>query len=303
MPNDSYVVAVTGATGMIGRAIVQRLTSTGYTVRRLTRSQPSLGEIAWDPARGTIDQAGLEGIDAVVHLAGERIDQRWSDERKREIRQSRERGTALIARTLAALERPPHVLVSMSAIGIYGSRGDEVLDERSTRGRGFLADVVDAWEKSADPARDAGIRVVHPRTGVVMNPAGGALARLLPIFKLGGGGKIGDGKHWMSWVALTDVVNAYETFLTTDGLAGPFDVTSPNPVTNAEFSRVLAHVLHRPAIATVPEFALKLMYGEMGEETVLASQRVLPRRLEEAGFRFEYPDLEAALRHELALPA
>jgi uncharacterized protein len=303
MPSESARrVAVSGATGLIGRAVVRHLESLGHVVQPLTRQKTgdSLGAIVWDPRAGTIDTARLDGVDAIIHLAGEPIDQRWTADRKREIRESRERGTMLLARAATTLATPPRVFISGSAIGIYGSRGDEVLDETSRRGGGFLADVVDVWERSADAAREHGIRVVHPRMGLALNPHGGVLGRLLPIFKMGGGGKVGDGRQWMSWIALSDVARMYEFLIANESVSGAVNVTSPNPSTNADFSRTLGHVLHRPSIATVPEFAVKVMFGQMGEETVLASQRVMPRVLEQAGFRFEHPTLEDALRHELA---
>lgn len=294
-------IAITGASGFIGTRLVARLKAAGHSVTRIGRARSS-GEgpdVVWDAAT-QLDGAALEGVDAVVHLAGESIAERWSDEHKVAIRQSRVQGTGLVARTIASLRRKPSLLISQSAIGIYGDRGDEPLDERSAPGSGsFLSDVVRVWESSADPAREAGIRVVHPRTGIVLNPDGGALEKLLPIFSLGAGGKIGDGRQWMSWVALTDVLNAFDFFLSEPTLEGAVNVTAPNPAANADFSKTLAHVLGRPAFATVPEFAVKLLYGEMGVETVISGQRVLPAKLLAAGFRFQYPDLDAALRHEL----
>jgi uncharacterized protein (TIGR01777 family) len=200
---------------------------------------------------------------------------------------------------MAAVRTPPRVFVSTSALGVYGARGDEPLDETSTPGRGFLADVVQQWEHAAMPARDAGIRVVHPRLGLVMHPDGGVLAKLIPVFNLGGGGKIGKGTQWMSWIGLHDLLRAVLFVIDAESLSGALNVSTPNPVTNAQFSHTLGEVLHRPAVATVPEFAVKLMFGEMGEETLLSGQRVLPRRLLEAGFTFDFPDLEKALRHEL----
>jgi uncharacterized protein (TIGR01777 family) len=191
------------------------------------------------------------------------------------------------------------VFLSTSAVGIYGSRGDEALDESSLPGTGFLADVVQRWEAAAAPAREAGIRLVHPRMGLVMHPDGGVLAKLVPVFNLGGGGKVGKGSQWMSWIGRRDAMRALLLLMTNETFTGPVNVTAPNPVTNADFSHTLGGVLHRPAIATVPEFAVKLMFGEMGEETLLSGQRVLPRRLLGAGFTFEYPELAAALRHEL----
>ena len=295
-------IAITGASGFIGTRLVSRLTGAGHSVLRIGRARPpgadDAPDVVWDAAT-RLDGAALEGVDAVVHLAGENLAARWTPARKRAIRESRVQGTGLVARTIASLRRKPSLLVSQSAVGIYGDRGDEALDEGSPPGRGFLSDVVRVWEHSAEPARAAGIRVVHPRTGIVLNPDGGALAKMLPFFSLGLGGTIGSGRQWMSWIALTDVVNAFEFLLADTALEGPVNLTAPGPVTNADFTRSLARVLHRPAIAPVPEFAIRLLYGEMGQETVIEGQRVLPRKLQAAGFRFEYPELEAALRHEL----
>lgn len=292
-------VAVTGSTGLIGTPLVRALRADGHAVLRLVRSRPVSGgdEVYWNPALGEIDTAALEGVEAVVHLAGENVGQPpWTEERKRRIRDSRVQGTTLIARTLAGLSPRPRVLVSASATGWYGDRGDEVLTEASGPGTGFLAEVCRAWESSADPARDAGIRVVHPRIGVVLTREGGALERLLTPFRLGVGGKLGSGKQWMSWVALHDVVEAVRFALRADSLSGPANLTSPAPVTNEEFTRTLGHVLGRPTVLGVPEFALKLALGQMADEALLASQRAVPDRLREAGFVFQYPDLEGALR-------
>jgi uncharacterized protein (TIGR01777 family) len=292
-------VAVTGSTGLIGTPLVRALRADGHTVLRLVRSRPVSGgdEVYWNPALGEIDTAALEGVDAVVHLAGENVGQPpWTEERKRRIRDSRVQGTTLIARTLAGLSPRPQVLVSASATGWYGDRGDEVLTEASAPGTGFLAEVCQAWETSADAARDAGIRVVHPRIGLVLTKDGGVLERLLTPFKLGVGGKLGSGRQWMSWVALHDVLEAIRFALGADSLSGPANLTSPAPVTNEEFTRTLGHVLGRPTVLGVPEFALKLALGQMADEALLASQRAVPDGLREAGFVFQYPDLEGALR-------
>ncbi|HEX2095486.1 MAG TPA: TIGR01777 family oxidoreductase [Longimicrobiaceae bacterium] len=291
-------VAVTGSTGLIGTALVPALPADGYRVVRLVRSRPEPGggEVAWDPAAGTIDTAGLEGVDAVIHLAGENVGRRWTAERRRRIRDSRARGTRLLAEALAGLARPPRVLVSASAIGYYGDRGDELLDEGTASGAGFLAEVVREWEASADPARERGIRVVHPRFGVVLTPQGGALQRILPPFRLGVGGRVGSGRQWMSWLTLDDVVEAVRFLLRTEGLSGPVNVAAPHPVTNEEFTRTLGRVLGRPTLFPVPAAALRLALGQMAEETVLASQRVVPRKLLDAGFAFRHPELEGALR-------
>lgn len=292
-------IAITGATGSIGGALAPMLTTAGHQVIPVSRRSID-GGIRWDPANGVLDPAALEGVDAVIHLAGANLaDGRWTDERKALLEESRTGPTALLARTLAALSRRPRVLISASAVGIYGDRGDEVLDELSEPGSDFLASLGRRWEAAADPAREAGIRVVHPRTGVVLTPADGALAKMLTPFKLGAGGKLGSGRQWMSWVALDDVLGAFWRMLADERLVGPVHVTAPNPVRNAEFTDVLAAVLNRPAIIPVPEIALRAMFGEMADATVLVSQRAVPRALEQHGYRFEYPELEGALRHLL----
>lgn len=295
--------AITGASGFIGTRLVSRLTKAGHTVIRIGRSRASgpQPDVVWD-AVTRIDASALDGVDAVIHLAGESIGQRWSDERKRAIRDSRVQGTSLIARTIASLSKKPTVLVSQSATGIYGDRGDETIDETSATGSDYLAGVAREWEASADPARQAGIRVVHPRTGIYLHPDAGALEKMLPFFSLGAGGRIGDGRQWMSWIALTDVLAAMEFFVTAGTLEGAVNLTAPNPERNADFTKTLARVLNRPAFATVPEFAIRLLYGEMGQATVIYGQRVLPKKLLAAGFQFAYPALEAALRHELGRP-
>ena len=295
-------VAVTGATGLIGSALVDFLRAGGHAVRRLRRgaADPAAGDVTWDPSAGVLDPRALEGVDAVVHLAGESVADRWSKARKREILRSRELGTRLVAETMARLERRPALLVAASASGFYGSRGDEPLDESSPPGHGFLADVTRAWEAAADPARAAGIRVVHPRFGIVLSPRGGVLERILPPFRLGLGGKLGDGKHWITWVGLDDLVGILHFLLLGPPLDGPVNAAAPTPVTNAEFGQALGHVLHRPAVATIPKFAVELVLGrEQTEEMAFASQRVYPRALEAAGFRWRYPDVADALRHEL----
>jgi hypothetical protein len=253
----------------------------------------------WDLDTGLLDPAALDGADAVINFAGATIAQRWTREHKQEILTSRVRSTEVLAKTMAAVRSPPQIFLATSAIGFYGSRGDEPLDESSGPGTGFLVDVVRHWERAAVPASDAGVRVVHPRMGLVMHPDGGALAKLLPVFNLGGGGKIGSGRQWMSWISMHDALRALQFLMATDVLSGIVNVCAPNPVTNAQFSHTLGEVLHRPAIATVPEFAVKLMFGEMGEETLLSGQRVSPECLLGAGFRFDFPDLGPALHHEL----
>jgi uncharacterized protein (TIGR01777 family) len=275
------------------------VTDGGDTVRRIGRASSKGAEYHWDLESGRLDPAALDGADAVINFTGATIAQRWTREHKQEILTSRVRSTEVLAKTMSAVRTPPRVFLSISAVGIYGSRGAEVLDETSKPGGGFLAGVVEKWEQAALPARDAGIRLVYPRMGLVMHPDGGVLAKLVPVFNVGGGGKIAKGDQWMSWIAMHDVLRALQYLIATETVSGVVNVTSPNPVTNAEFSHTLGSVLHRPAVATVPEFAIKLMFGEMGEETLLSGQRVVPRRLTDAGFTFEFPELPEALHHEL----
>jgi len=300
---ESLRIAITGSNGLVGKALVPFLIARGHDVVRLVRSAPkNPGEIAWDPARRQLEADDLEGVDAVIHLAGEPISERWSASTKARIRESRIIGTTLIAEAIASLTKKPRVLLSGSAIGIYGNRGNEWLDESSAvSNEDFLARVAQEWEAAARPAVQAGIRVVHPRLGVVLHPSGGALERLLSVFRLGAGGKIGNGEQWLSWIARTDVVAALHFLLRDDDFRGPVNVVSPNPETNAQFSKILGHVISRPAVATVPAMAVRLMLGgEMANATVLSSQRVRPKALDEYGFRFQYPHLEGALRHEIA---
>lgn len=293
-------IAITGGTGFLGVPLQAALRSAGHDVLVVGRARPGhTPDIPWDPERGTLDRARLEGVDAVYHLAGEPIGERWTGGRKAALRSSRVNGTTLIATALASLSRLPRVLVSMSAIGIYGNRGEEELTEQSTPGGDFLADVGKAWEAAADPARVAGIRVVHPRMGIVLHESGGALAKMLPPFRLGVGGRIGDGRQYMSWVSRADAIAALLFVLTNDSMQGPVNVTAPAPVTNAEFTRALGHAVHRPAIAVVPEFAIRLLFGEMGEATVLAGQRVRPKVLQDQQFAFSHPHLATALQYAL----
>jgi uncharacterized protein (TIGR01777 family) len=294
-------VIVTGSHGLIGGELVARLIHADHQVTRLVRSSPAGGEAAWDPAAGTVEADKLEGHDAVVHLAGVGIgDHRWTDEHKRAVLDSRVQGTGLLARTLAGLVSPPSVMLSGSAVGIYGyDRGDEVLTEASPRGTGFLADVVSAWEAAVAPAAEAGIRTVSARSGVVLTGKGGALKKQLLPFKLGLGGRLGSGKQWLSWISLDDEVAALLYLLTAD-VHGPVNLTSPEPVTNAEFTATLARVLRRPAIVPVPTLALNALFGrEMTKEMLLGGQRAVPATLQASGFTVAHPGLEGALRHEL----
>jgi uncharacterized protein len=307
MPNDpssatTSFVAITGASGLIGRALLARLRLNGTRVRRIVRAPDpdSPDDIVWDPMRGVLQPRDLEGVETVVHLAGEPIAQRWTGARREAIRESRVRGTELLARALAALDRKPTVLLSGSAVGYYGDRGDDAVNEESPPGTDFLAGVAREWEQATGAAKDAGIRVVLLRTGIVLSPRGGALERLLPLFRLGVGGPIGTGRQWISWIALEDHLRAMEHAIATTGLHGPVNLVAPNPVTNAEFAATLGRVLGRPALVTVPSFALELLYGEMARATILAGQRVLPNALLRNGFHFAHPTLEDALRFELA---
>lgn len=296
-------VLVSGARGLVGSALAGALRADGGEVVSLTRRAAGPDEIAWEPEGGRLDPRGLEGFDAVVHLAGEPIAARWTPARKRTIRSSRVAGTRLLAERLAALDRPPGALVAVSAVGIYGDRGDERLDETSPPGEGFLPEVCRAWEAASAPAAGRGIRVVQPRLGIVLAPRGGALARLLPLFRLGLGGPLGDGRAWWSWVALDDVVAVLARACADPALAGPVNLVAPAPVRNAAFARTLGRVLGRPALLPTPAFALRAAFGEMAREALLASARVEPARLAAAGHVFRYPDLEGALRHLLARPA
>lgn len=295
-------IAVTGSTGLIGQALVPALRAAGHIPVPLVRRTPKPGEVQWDPATGSLDPAGLAGIDGAVNLAGETIATRWTSEARRKIRESRIQATRLLAETMAGLTPRPSVLISVSAVGYYGDRGDELLTEGSGPGEGFLAQLAQDWEQSAEPARSAGIRVVHPRFGIVLSKEGGALGQMLLPFKLGIGGRLGSGRQWMSWIALEDVVAGLLHLLQTDTLQGPVNFAAPGAVRNAEFTRRLAKVLARPAIIPAPRPALYLLYGkDMPQETLFVSSRVIPHKLEESGFRFRYPELEPALRHVLEL--
>ncbi len=301
MTTSSLTVLVAGASGHLGSALVPLLQSQGHRVRRLVRApRPVVPEaVPWDPDAGTIDAAALEGVDAVVNLAGERIAAvRWTKAKKRRISRSRVGGTQLLAETLAALARRPRVFLSASAVGYYGDRGAEVLTEESPPGDTFLARLCRDWEAAADPARRAGIRVVHLRTANVLDARRGFLAPLLPLFRLGLGGRLGSGRQYVPWITIDDWVQAVAHLLRAENVEGPVNLAAPQEVTNAEFTRTLAQVLGRPAVVVVPAFALRLVMGELGRE-ILASERVYPARLLASGFTFRYPSLEGALRHLL----
>ena len=294
-------IVISGASGLIGTQLVAKLSQGGHEVIRLVRRSPKSGEIQWNPKSGTLDAAALEGADAVIHLSGAGIgDKRWTTGYRKEILDSRTDTTALLAKTIASLSRKPSVFLSGSAIGIYGARNDEQLTEVSTHGTGFLAEVCEQWEAAAKPAVDAGVRTVYLRTGIVLSPKGGALKKLLPLFKLGVGGKFGNGKQWQSWISIDDEIGAIE-YLLTANVSGAVNLTAPNPVTNAEFTRVLASVLKRPAIVPVPTFAPKILLGgELADALLFTGQRVIPAALNASGYSFKHTTLESALRSLLS---
>jgi len=293
-------ILVSGASGLIGSALAPFLRSERHEIVPLARSS-SAGQpaVAWDPGAGRIDADALEGFDAVVHLAGENIVGRWTAKKKAAIRNSRVRGTRMLAQALASRVRKPAVLLCASAIGYYGHRGDEVVREGSGPGSDFLADVCRDWEAAADPARQAGIRTVHLRFGMVLSASGGALAKMVPAFRLGLGGVLGSGRQYMSWVDLDDVLGAIRQGLTTVSVAGPVNVVAPHPVTNAEFTKTLGRALKRPTPFPVPAFAARMLFGELADALLFSSTRVEPAKLLQAGYRFRYPELEASLRHLL----
>ncbi len=294
-------ILVAGSSGLIGTALCRRLERDRHAVVRLVRRPSARGEVRWDPEAGELEQAALKGMEAVVHLGGANIAaRRWTARVKDELRQSRVQTTELLAMRLAGLDAPPAALISASAIGIYGNRGDEVLDEESGPGAGFLAELGMAWEGASAAAAEAGIRVVHARLGVVISREGGALAKMLLPFRLGLGGKVGDGRQYVSWIGLEDAVAALMYAVKHDALRGPVNLTAPQSVTNAELTRTLGRVLRRPTRLPLPAWVAKLLLGELAEEGLLASQRVRPTRLLEAGFEFAYPELEGALRRALA---
>jgi len=293
-------ISVTGSSGLIGSALVPFLTAQGHEVGRVVRSMTTAGDWRWDPGAGHVDAGAVNGKDAVVHLAGESIAAgRWSAARKARIRDSRVRGTRVVAEAVARADPRPKALLCASAMGFYGDRGDERLTEASAPGRGFLSEVSREWEEACAPAREQGVRVVNLRFGIVLSPAGGALAKMLLPFRLGAGGVVGSGKQWWSWVGLDDAVGAIQHALVTPGLSGPVNVVAPNAVTNAEFTRTLGRVLARPTLFPVPVFAARLAFGEMADALLLASARVVPERLQQTGCVFHHPELEGALRHLL----
>jgi uncharacterized protein len=293
-------VLLTGASGLVGSALIPSLEKAGAHVVPLLRSKPRGGMPFWDPQAGIIDQALLEDFDVVVHLAGENLSSgRWTNAHIARIRDSRVEGTRLLCNALASLKRPPKTLISASAIGYYGHRGDTLLDEFSPPGDTFLAKVCIDWEAATDSARESGIRVVNVRIGVVLSGEGGALQKMLPPFKLGLGGVLGDGTAYMSWIALPDLVSVIHHCIDTPEIEGPVNALTPNPVTNREFTQALAKVLHRPAILPAPAFAIRLLFGRMADEMLFASVRAMPKRLLESGFQFQHPEIEQALQKAL----
>jgi uncharacterized protein (TIGR01777 family) len=291
-------ILVTGSSGFIGSSLVPFLSSHGHEVYKLVRTSESLAadEKPWDPDRGILEPAHLEGFDAIVNLAGENIgDSRWTEEKKKKILDSRVIGTRLLCRALEKANNPPKILVNASAIGFYGDRNDEILTEDSPTGSGFIAEVCSAWEAAADQAKQLGIRVVKLRLGMVLSPKGGALQKILKPFKLGFGGILGTGQQYVSWIALDDLLNITLFAIQDQTLQGAVNAVSPHPVTNKEFTKILGHVLHRPTVLPLPAFAARMMFGEMADELLLSSAQVLPKRLLESGYSFIYPDLEQAL--------
>lgn len=297
-------VLITGASGLVGTALQLSFAVKGYEMLLASRSEPrAANEIQWTVEGGFAEPERLEAIDAVVHLAGESVSGlRWTDEKKKAIRDSRVMGTRSIVEALSNLNVRPKVLVSASAIGFYGERGDEVMNESSTAGHGFLAEVAKEWEGEARRAEDAGIRTVLLRTGIVLSKDGGALGTMLTPFKMGVGGVIGSGKQWMSWISLDDHVAAINFVIENDNIRGAVNAASPGPVTNEEFTKTMGEVLYRPTFIPLPEFAVSMLMGEMGDALLLTSTKVIPKRLEDAGFEFKYPDLKGALEHALSEP-
>lgn len=290
-------VAIAGASGLVGSALIPVLKKLGGQITRLVRSDPKAGDIEWHPNQDEVSSRSLEGFDVIINLAGENLAAgRWTDDLKRRIRDSRVHGTHLLSEAIARLPQKPRVFACASATGIYGDRDDEPLDEQSESGGGFLAGVCREWEKATEPAIKAGTRVVNLRFGPILAREGGMLAKLLTPFKMGMGGKVGSGKQFISWVALEDAINAIKLAIEDESIRGPLNIVSPNPVTNEEFTKTLGHVLNRPTALAMPAFAARLAFGEMADEMLLASQKVLPKRLITAKFQFTYPELEGALR-------
>ncbi len=290
-------IILAGSSGLIGKALTQQLAKSGHSILKLVRKRPlAADERFWDPALRQLDPQDLEGVDAVINLAGENIAGRWTAARKRAILESRTSSTQLLAKTLAGMSHPPKLLINASAIGYYGDRGDELLTEAASSGTGFLADVCRAWETATEPAERAGLRVIHLRLGIVLSREGGALMKMLMPFKFGLGGVVGSGNQYMSWIALDDLVRLVE-FSLQNSIQGAVNAVSPAPVTNRAFTKALGSALHRPTLMPLPAFAVNLLLGEMGQEMLLNSVRVVPEKLTQAGFKFQYPELLPALEH------
>lgn len=297
-------ILMSGASGLIGSALSSHLSANGHTVTRLVRRDAREGEHTWDPVAASLDPAAFDGCDAVINLSGANIgDKRWTDQYKSELLSSRLQTTTLLATTMAGLDTKPSVFISGSAIGWYGDRGDERLDELSPAGADFLSNLCQQWEAATLPAEDAGIRTVHVRTGIVLSAQGGALKKQLPLFKLGLGGRFGNGHQWQSWISINDEVGAITHLLTTD-ICGAVNITAPNPVTNSEFTTTLAKVLHRPAVLPIPSFGPKMLFGgEMVDALLLSGQRVSPTALQRSGYEFLHETLDVALRDLLHRPS
>ncbi len=295
-------VLISGSHGLVGQALIESLTNDGHEIHRLVRRGRAVGspEIEWHPNQGLIDAEHLEGLDAVVHLAGESIASgRWSAEKKQKIRDSRVKGTQLLSRSLQQLSRPPASFICASAIGYYGNRGDQMLNEESSPGNDFLSQVCVEWEEATQPAVEKRIRTVNTRFGIILDKEGGALAKMLPPFRMGVGGRIGDGKQWMSWIALDDVIGGLRLAITNQTLNGPVNFVTPNPVTNAEFTKALGKALLRPTLFPIPAFGVRLAFGEMADALLLASQRVEPARLKDLGYGFKHSEIGPTLSHIL----
>ena len=294
-------ILITGASGLIGTALSSQLGQQGHAIGKLSRT-PHPGQPWWDIERGIIEWGDYTAPDVVIHLAGENIAGRWTRRKKRRIVDSRTDSTRLLVEHLLTAKQKPGLLISASAIGYYGDRGDEIVDEDSPPGTGFSSEICLPWEAAAQPAVDAGIRVVNIRTGIVLSPRGGALAKMLPAFRLGLGGRIGNGRQYMSWVSIDDYIRMIDFIITQPTLSGPVNMVTPNPVNNTDFTHTLAQTLHRPSVLPMPAFAVRFLFGQMGQELLLGSTRVIPKRLLDAGFEWQFPELGPALRHLLQQP-
>jgi len=299
--NRQMKIAIAGSSGLVGSELIPALEDDGAEVTRLVRDSPRAGEIEWHPNQDQIEPTKLAGFDAIINLAGESIAEgRWTEEKKKRIHDSRVHGTHLLSETMGLLAQGPRVFLCASATGIYGDRGDEMLDERSESGGGFLAGVCREWEKATEPAVKAAIRVVNLRFGPILSRAGGMMEKMMTPFKMGLGGKVGSGKQYISWVAIEDVIAAIKLALKDESIRGPLNIVSPNPVTNEQFTKALGEALSRPTVMAMPAFAARLAFGEMADEMLLVSQRVVPQRLKDAGFQFQYPNLRETLRSLLS---